>query len=145
MKTPHFAFPSIEQLRNVVHEVKFNTQLVGDPEAGFLNESIPLPLIEFTGTVKLHGTNAGIIWDKENKRVYAQSRERVITPENDNGGFARFVSTLPHDDLLFSLKKGEYSYIKIYGEWCGQGIQKGVAINALPRMFVVFAGQVDDR
>jgi intein/homing endonuclease len=93
----------------------------------------------------VHNSNAGIVWDKENKRIYTQSRERVITIDNDNGGFARFVSTLPHDDLLFSLKKGEYSYIKIYGEWCGQGIQKGVAINALPRMFVVFAGQVDDR
>ena len=28
--------------------------------------------------------------------------------------------------------------IAVYGEWCGQGIQKGVAISELPKMFVVF-------
>ncbi|MDD5651091.1 MAG: hypothetical protein PHF86_11855, partial [Candidatus Nanoarchaeia archaeon] len=32
----------------------------------------------------------------------------------------------------------------IYGEWCGQGIQKGVAISSLPKMWVLFAVKIDD-
>jgi hypothetical protein len=28
--------------------------------------------------------------------------------------------------------------VYIYGEWCGQGIQKGVAISEVPKMFVIF-------
>jgi len=31
--------------------------------------------------------------------------------------------------------------IIIYGEWCGQGVQRGVAISQLPKMWVIFAAR----
>lgn len=33
----------------------------------------------------------------------------------------------------------------IYGEWCGGNIQKGVALNQLPKMFVIFAIRENDK
>ena len=33
--------------------------------------------------------------------------------------------------------------VAVYGEWCGQGIQKGVAISALTKMFVIFSINVN--
>ena len=51
---------------------------------------IPLPTLTFTGTVKVHGTNAAIVRLKDGT-IYAQSRSRIITPTSDNAGFAAFV------------------------------------------------------
>ena len=46
-------------------------------------------------------------------------------------------------DFLFSgLDFKDYAII--YGEWCGGNIQKGVAINGLEKMFVIFGIKVDD-
>lgn len=73
----------------------------------------------------------------------AQSRERNITPgKNDNAGFAGWVEEnkkflMDFLDITFEGKE-----VTIYGEWCGGNIQKGVALNQLPKMFVVF-GYVD--
>lgn len=33
--------------------------------------------------------------------------------------------------------------IRVYGEWCGGNIQKGVALNGLQKMFVIFAIKID--
>jgi hypothetical protein len=50
--------------------------------------------------------------------VGAQSRKRLITPESDNMGFARWV--FDNAELLASmLGQGHH-----YGEWWGQGIQR---------------------
>lgn len=43
------------------------------------------------------------------------------------------------DDIDFE------NHIAIYGEWCGGSIQKGVALNQLPKMFVIFGVKVDDK
>nr|WSW58484.1 RNA ligase family protein [Streptomyces sp. NBC_00998] len=72
-------------------------------------------------TEKLDGTNAGIHVD-EAGRVAAQSRNRLITPENDNAGFARWV----HEnaaDLAYILGPGLH-----FGEWWGRGIQRGYGL-----------------
>jgi hypothetical protein len=45
--------------------------------------------------------------------------------------------------LLFDHMKFNDSCV-IYGEWCGQGIQKGVAISQLPKMLIIFAVRIDD-
>jgi len=48
-------------------------------------------IIDYEGTIKLHGTNAAITLDKENNIRY-QSRNRVLTPIiNDNQGFAEWA------------------------------------------------------
>lgn len=69
-------------------------------------------------TEKIDGTNAAIIIDEEGN-VGAQSRNRLITPEADNFGFAGWVSRNA-TALLEHLGPGYH-----YGEWWGNGIQRG--------------------
>ena len=72
----------------------------------------------FTVTIseKINGTNACIIIS-DGSIVGVQSRKRLITPEDDNFGFASWV--VQHSDELLSLGDGYH-----YGEWAGPGIQK---------------------
>jgi hypothetical protein len=59
------------------------------------------------------------VWDGEHVwRVAAQSRKRLITPESDNYGFARWVRDNAAD-LVKILGPGVH-----FGEWWGQGIQR---------------------
>lgn len=82
--------------------------------------------------VKLHGTNAAI-HVKDGEMVAFQSRNRLITPDDDNQGFAQAMTNLaPKLDIPFE------NHI-IYGEWAGQGIQSNVAISNIPKTFFPFA------
>lgn len=135
-------FPSIEQFRTVVKTVRDRAK----------HSSVPLPTLTFNGSVKLHGTNSGVMKDPRTGEIWCQSREQIITPENDNAGFARFISELPGRgiDIYFNIAAGAFGMnniqpgdlIGIYGEWCGQGIQKGVAISQVPKRFVIFGIKV---
>ncbi len=138
----HIPFPSIEQFRHVVKEVQNKSRWVGKDENGepIFDRTKPLPILNFLGTVKLHGTNASVVVSGE--EVYFQSRNNVITPEKDNAGFANWASLFPIG-VWKSLYTKSDNFV-IYGEWCGQGIQKGVAISELPKMFVVFKIRVGD-
>lgn len=86
-------------------------------------------------TEKLDGTNAAIGIYTEGKNiaapgggcetvptgnliVYAQSRTRIITPEQDNMGFAAWVKE--NEEALKLLGPGLH-----FGEWWGQKIQRG--------------------
>lgn len=71
-----------------------------------------------TVTEKIDGTSSaiGILDDGT---VYAQSRKKLITPEQDNAGFARWVSDNA-ETLREFLGAGLH-----YGEWWGRGIQRG--------------------
>lgn len=71
-------------------------------------------------TEKLDGTNAQIVIDAEGN-VRAGSRNRWITPEDDNYGFARWVHD--HQDELRELGHGQH-----FGEWWGCGIQRNYGI-----------------
>lgn len=62
--------------------------------------------------------------------VTAQSRKRLITPDADNFGFARWV----HDNaegLVRTLGEGLH-----FGEWWGKGIQRGYGLDS--RRFSLF-------
>lgn len=67
-------------------------------------------------TEKIDGTNAQICIDDEGT-VRAGSRNRWITPSDDNYGFARWVSE--HEEELRGLGRGRH-----FGEWWGAGIQR---------------------
>ncbi|CAF1406632.1 unnamed protein product [Adineta steineri] len=108
------------------------------------------PIMNFIGTVKLHGTNAAIGYQKDS-HPWCQSRNRVITPNNDNAGFAKhiypyannffFSDILPHcPTIRHHYENGDK--IVIFGEWCGGTIQKNVAIYDLPTMFIIFKIQI---
>lgn len=66
-------------------------------------------------TEKIDGTNAQIII--KGSQIAAASRSRLITPEDDNFGFAKWVND--NRDELLELGDGHH-----FGEWWGQGIQR---------------------
>lgn len=123
-------FHDIESLRHVITRVNANCE--------FHNLSTK-PVVKFRGTVKLHGTNGGVRVTGED--VVAQGRNRVLTVKDDNFGFAHFVAGREVNFRLLASLLGRSSAddVTIYGEWCGSGIQKKVAIASLPKQFVVFA------
>jgi hypothetical protein len=74
-------FPSIEQFRTVVSNINRDFNFVGLDENGdaIYDPSLKKPTLTFKGTVKLHGTNAGVSYN-EVDGLWAQSRENIITP-----------------------------------------------------------------
>lgn len=71
-------------------------------------------------TEKIDGTNASIHIG-ENGEFFIGSRTRFITPEDDNCGFAKWA--LANKEELLKLGVGSH-----YGEWWGQGIQRGYGL-----------------
>jgi len=146
----HISFPSIEQFRNVIAGINRQYNFVGLDENGeaIYDSSLPKPVLTFKGTVKLHGTNAGVCFNDVDGMCY-QSRENIITPEKDNAGFAFFADANKEQFASMFAKIAERSNIdttkntiSIYGEWCGGNIQKGVAICNLPKSFFIFGVKV---
>ena len=125
-------FPSIGQYRSVVSEMMH----------GY--EEGEQPTVEFRGTVKLHGTNSGIGFSPKTRTQWVQSRNRIINKDPDNAGFARYIDDRTEKIMeLFDLivkhqPPKENEQICVFGEWCGKGIQTGVGISQLEKMFVVF-------
>lgn len=147
----HISFPSIEQFRTIVSNVNRHFNFVGlDEQTGeaIYDHTKIKPTLTFKGTVKLHGTNAGVCFN-ETEGIWVQSRENIITPEQDNAGFAFFVESNRQDFLnLFSDILNTTGIdmvnntVSIYGEWCGGNIQKGVGITNLPKSFFIFGVKV---
>lgn len=71
-------------------------------------------------TEKIDGTNAAVVIT-EDGQIGAQSRSRIITPEDDNFGFAKWVQE--NADELRKLGPGHH-----FGEWWGKGIQRGYGL-----------------
>lgn len=84
-------------------------------------------------TEKIDGTNACVVVSDaptfDERLVTAQSRSRIITPEADNFGFAAWVRD--NAAILRQLGPGYH-----YGEWWGQGIQRGYGLTE--RRFSLF-------
>lgn len=122
MTRKFYPFPSIKQLRHISH-IKKEGQL------------------DYIGTIKLHGSNAAIVIKLENNKaidMYYQTRNKKTTIVDDNIGFVKFI-TPKEQAIRENIKiKGNHTII-LYGEFAGNGIQSGVAINQLPKMFVIFA------
>lgn len=127
----------------MVRYVKTHAQYVGKDADGnaIYDPTKPIPTLKFRGTVKLHGTNAGIVYDYNTKEISYQSRERVLSLDSDNAGFmAAQILQEPLWVECFEHLKGDFvAKVAVFGEWCGQGIQKGVGVSQLPKMFVIFA------
>lgn len=121
-----YKYHSIEQFRNCIKEVQR------------LYKDKPLPTLTFTGSVKLHGTNAGV----ELPANIPQSRNQVLTENNDSYGFYTFhkerkkIFQQIYDSLGLDLP------VVIYGEWAGKRIQQNVAISKLDRAFYIFGIKV---
>ena len=74
-----------------------------------------------TVTEKVDGTNSAVYIPNDGLTIHAASRTRWITPEDDNYGFARWVSE--HTEELLKLGPGYH-----FGEWWGAGIQRNYGL-----------------
>lgn len=145
----HISYPSIEQFRNVIANVNRRYDFVGLDENGdaIYDGTRTKPTLTFKGTVKLHGTNAGVSFNESG--YWIQSRENIITPEKDNAGFAFFVESNKEVFKKFVDQINSANFfdlhnntVTIYGEWAGGNIQKGVGICNLPKSFFIFGIKV---
>jgi hypothetical protein len=131
-------FPSIDQYKNVITNIRQYCK----------KHEQPLPTLTFEGTIKLHGTNGGIGLNLATGELWAQSRERIITPYDDNAAFAKFVeankdqwrtflASVIESDVVklegaqFAVESFQKARVVIFGEWAGPNIQKGVAISQI--------------
>jgi len=144
----HSNFTDIGQFRDVIKSIKISAQFVGMGEDGetIVNREAKMPIIKFVGSIKCHGTNAGVGMDKDDN-IWYQARTHAITIEKDNAGFAFFADARKDyfRDIILDIKKKNNitdETVIVFGEWCGKGIQKGVAINQLDKMFVIFSVKV---
>lgn len=79
-------------------------------------------------TEKIDGTNA-LIAINEHGDFFTGSRNRWITPEDDNYGFSRWAHE--NKEELLNLGPGYH-----YGEWYGLGIQRGYGLEE--KRFMLF-------
>lgn len=136
MAPPFIKFPSIQQFRNITSTVTKNTQYHGFAIC---------PIIHFEGTVKLHGTNASVCYRKSDDELWIQSRNNIISIEKDNAGFCEFATS--EISMFKKLAMSVYDQenlddtmiVTIFGEWCGPGVQKCVAISEISsKVMVIF-------
>ena len=135
----HIPWPEISQFRNAIKEVQTRASYKGTDLSGAPIYETPesYPIISFEGTVKLHGTNSSIVISKD--ELYCQSKETIITPENDNAGFAKYVKE--NEDIFRAMLHevlGKTTISCVYGEWAGRGVNKGCAIHQLDKAFYIF-------
>lgn len=85
-----------------------------------MTEFVPFPKIARLNrgcviTEKIDGTNSSVTVPEDDGPILVGSRNRFITPEDDNFGFARYVAE--HEDTFRQLGPGRH-----FGEWWGAGI-----------------------
>ncbi len=78
-------------------------------------------------TQKIHGSNGQIYIQGD--EIYAGSRNRWVTPQDDNYGFASWVQA--NKEELKKLGHGRH-----YGEWAGPGINAGEGLTE--KKFLLF-------
>jgi hypothetical protein len=116
MSTALVPWNSIELLHNVVRTLKH------------LNVA---PTVRYRAKVKLHGTNAAVQITPEG--LFPQSRTQLLTVKSDFKGIAAWVEC---HAAYFKQREP----MVIFGEWCGPGVEKGMAISQVTtKQFVVFA------
>ncbi|KAH3744872.1 RNA ligase 2 [Pelomyxa schiedti] len=92
--------------------------------------------------VKLHGSNAAVHVSEEG--IAPQSRTRVLTETSDMAGFARFIlSKSAFFNAALGTVKAAFPLVQnitVFGEWCGPGIQSGVAVSAIgKKIWAIFS------
>lgn len=81
-------------------------------------------------TEKIDGTNACVAFNDDGTEMLCQSRNRAITPDADNAGFASWCHE-NRESLFNDLGPGRH-----FGEWWGRKIQRGYGLD--DRRFSLF-------
>ncbi|MEO5350761.1 MAG: RNA ligase family protein [Magnetococcus sp. YQC-3] len=138
-------YPSTEQFNNVIRAVKYKTNFNGLDSEGnpTYDPTKQLPILNYLGSVKIHGTNGSMVRyniDKNNdSQYYCQSRNQVLNPGfNDNCGFAKYISELPQEVINVIFKNNTHINMTVCGEWAGKSIQNGVGISRVDKSFFIF-------
>lgn len=153
-----YKFHSTGQFRNAVKNIQNKAKFKGLDDEGnaIIDETAVAPTISYTGTTKLHGTNASIVIHSRDLITFNSKSQTLgkvekgeFTLFSDNSEFAQSMSrrkTAVQQVCLLAEracmdKYGDVEYpIKISGEWCGQGIQKGVGISFLEKKSLFIFG-----
>lgn len=152
----NYSYHSTNQFRNVIKSIKEQSTFVGvENGKPVYDYTKPLPKLEYIGTTKLHGTNASIILhgdgtisfhSKNNLLGYVRDEEFTLLSDNVEFAQSMFRRLDSVKDVMQKAVEIVKDYqgvelypVKVSGEWCGQGIQRGVGISYLPkRSFFIF-------
>ncbi|KAF7330554.1 Glycoside hydrolase family 5 protein [Mycena venus] len=135
----HIAYPSTPNFKNFKTDYVRTLDWVPPQDGAASSEAPrkrPPTRATFFGTVKLHGTNATVVFKNGNKRhAQIQSRSWIIEDtKKDNCGTYALLSKAPLSSLIDQILAV-----------AGKGVQKGVAITALDRFFAIFNIRIDGR
>ena len=125
-------YPDTDSLRHVLKQIGHNCEGCAS-----------YPVLPFRGSVKAHGTHADII--SQRGEVWLQSRNRVVTCDADNSGFASFMAGVDIHALIGLVGASADSQVMISGEFCGKGIMTGVAVSKVPKFLMVFGVAIDSK
>ncbi len=93
----------------------------------------PIPLTDLTlDSGDSHVATVGSEDGASAQIVYAGSRNRWVTPENDNMGWARWVM-IHAEELVRGLGPGRH-----FGEWWGSGVQRRYGLTGDDKRFSLF-------
>ena len=141
---PTTLYPKILKLSDFIHTVR---------------KDLPsLSSIHLTGSVKLHGTHADIVFQPNTNTIRCQSRNKldIKAGNEDNAGFAAFVAGTEQRKLIdlrdrvierynkLNPDRSVEGEIVLAGEWCGTGIQKKVALNEIPKFLAIISININD-
>jgi hypothetical protein len=96
--------------------------------------------VSYNAKIKLHGTNAGILFTSNGP--VAQGRTRLLSVESDNFGFAQWVEVVikPAWEMLNPYAKHFLEGHVVHGEWAGPGIQKNAGCSMIEqKSFFIFS------
>ena len=122
-------FESVGQFRNFIKTMQY----------------LGLRKSNLIGTIKIHGTNSSVGLDLKDNSLFCQSRNRVLSLDDDNYDFVKYIEDNKSeflkifDGIKNKINTENYDSIIIYGEWAGKGIQNKVAVSELDRFFAPFS------
>ena len=154
-------YPSIEQFRHFLKDANYFRNLDNVDIAKQFEK------IKLVGSVKIHGSNSAIVYDWATNDIYTQSRNRLLSLEEDNAGFAAYVEAnkefykeklkniydkFASKYVLIDEDKDSVSFCEgriatklfVYGEWAGKGIQSKVAVSEVDKFFAPFQVKLID-
>ena len=111
-------YPSIEQFRHFLKDANYFRNLDNVDIAKQFEK------IKLVGSVKIHGSNSAIVYDWATNDIYTQSRNRLLSLEEDNAGFA--------------------AYVEANKEFYSKGVQAKVAVSEVDKFFAPFQVKLID-
>ena len=135
----HYKYPKTKELNDFADKSKEIVREINPMHVGAF-------CVNFSAFEKIHGTNTSVVFIPKTGEMYAQSRNRVLSKEEDHFGFHKyFVDHLEDLSRAFKVlyrstyKEGDSDAIVMFGEWCGKGIANGTAVNLLDeKVWVIF-------